>query len=90
MLETDTGRAAVADLELGADCVAHAKTFFNRPDFNLGTAEPGTFSLVPPEDMAARLFGDYKNTEAMIFGEAPSFEAILVSVKGLEEKLNRP
>ena len=90
MLETETGKRAVTDVELGRDCVAHAKTFFNRPDFNLATAESGTFSLVPPEDMAARLVGDYKNTEAMIFGEAPSFEAILASIKALEEKLNRP
>uniref|UniRef100_UPI0030EB452C nucleotidyl transferase AbiEii/AbiGii toxin family protein n=1 Tax=Sulfitobacter litoralis TaxID=335975 RepID=UPI0030EB452C len=90
MLETETGKAAVADLELGAGCVAHAKTFFNRPDFNLATAEPGTFSLLPPEDMAARLVSDYKNTEAMIFGEAPSFDAILASIAALEEQLNRP
>ena len=89
MLETDAGRAAVVDLELGADCVAHAKTFFNRPDFNLATAEPGTFSIAPPEDMAVRLMGDYKNTEAMIFGEAPSFDAILASIAALEGQLNR-
>lgn len=90
MLKTETGKAAVADLELGADCVAHAKTFFSRPDFNLSTAEPGTFALAPPADMAARLLGDYKNTEAMIFGEAPSFDAILASIGSLEDQLNQP
>ena len=88
MLETETGKAALADLELGMDCVAHAKTFFNRPDFNLDTAEPGTFSLAPSGNMAARLIGDYKNTEVMIFGEAPSFDAILASVAMLEAQLN--
>ena len=88
MLNTDKGKAAVADLELGRDCVAHAKTFFNRPAFNLDTAKPGSFSLVPTEDMAARLIGDYKNTEAMIFGEAPTFEGILNSIAILEEQLN--
>ena len=40
--------------------------------------------------MAARLVSDYKNTEAMIFGEAPSFDAILASIAALEEQLNRP
>lgn len=88
MLETETGKAAMADLELGKDCVAHAKTFFNRPDFNLDTAAPGIFSLVPPDDMAARLIGDYKNTEAMIFGKAPSFDQILASIVALENHLN--
>jgi hypothetical protein len=89
MLKNDTGKAAVADLELGADCVAHAKSFFNRPDFNLDTAALGSFSLVPPDEMAAQLIADYKNTEAMIFGEAPSFDEILASIAALEEQLNR-
>ena len=40
--------------------------------------------------MAARLVGDYKNTEAMIFGEAPSFDAILASIGSVEDLLNRP
>lgn len=88
MVETDKGKAALADLELGKDVVAHAKTFFNRPAFNLDSAKPGSFSLVPPEDMAARLAGDYKNTEAMIFGKAPSFESILNSIAILEGQLN--
>ncbi|MEO9517791.1 MAG: hypothetical protein ABJG55_18975 [Paracoccaceae bacterium] len=41
-----------------------------------------SFALVPPADMASRLGGDYKNTEAMIFGKAPSFDAILASIGG--------
>ena len=89
MLETETGKAAMVDLELGNDCVAHAKTFFNRPDFNLDTAKHGTFTLAPSENMAARLIGDYKNTEAMIFGEAPSFDNILASIDALEDQLNQ-
>jgi len=90
MLKTGTGKSAIADLELGNDCVAHAKTFFNRPDFNLDSAAPGSFSLVPPGEMAARLIADYKNTEAMIFGEAPSFQDILESIAAMEDQLNRP
>ena len=90
MLDTDKGNAAMANFELGNDCVAHAKTFFNRPAFNLDSAKTGSFSLVPPEDMALRLIGDYKNTEAMIFGEAPTFESILRSIAILEERLNKP
>ncbi|MBL4769400.1 MAG: nucleotidyl transferase AbiEii/AbiGii toxin family protein [Rhodobacteraceae bacterium] len=90
MLNTDKGKAAVADIELGRDCVAHAKTFFNRPAFNLDSVRQGSFSLVPPEEMAVRLVGDYKNTEVMIFGEAPTFESILNSIAILEEQLNLP
>jgi len=31
-----------------------------------------------------------KDTEAMIFGEAPTFDAILASIGALEEQLDRP
>ena len=36
--------------------------------------------LVTPAALAARVGGDYKNTEAMIFGEAPSLDAIPASI----------
>jgi hypothetical protein len=52
--------------------------------------EQTPFSLVPPQDNAAQLIGEFKNTEAMIFGEAPSFNTILASIGALEEQLNRP
>ena len=47
-------------------------------------------SLAPHDDFAARLVGVYKNTKAMIFGEAPSFDAILASIGSLEGQLNQP
>ncbi len=52
--------------------------------------EQPPLSLVPPQDNAAQLIGEFKNTEAMIFGEAPSFDVILASIGALEERLNRP
>lgn len=88
MVDTDEGKSALAHLELGRNCIAHAKTFFNRPDFNLDSAVPGTFSLVPNGEMITRLQADYKNTEAMIFGDAPDFEAVLTSIARIEETLN--
>lgn len=88
MLTTDVGSNAVADLALGADCIEHAKTFFNRPDFNLATAVSGSFALVPHGDMVDRLAGDYENTKAMIFGDAPEFEVLMQSITTLEEALN--
>ena len=45
--------------------------------------------LAPHDDLGARQGGDYKNTEAMIFGEALSCDAILASIEVLEEQLNR-
>ena len=85
---SNVGLDAIADLDLGADCIAHAKTFFNRPDYNLGTAAPGTFSLQPVGDMIGRLARDYDNTRAMIFGDAPDFDDIMSSIVEIEARLN--
>ena len=90
MFGSEEGKAALVDLKLGKDCIAHARTFFNRPDYNLASAISGTFSLLPEGEMAERLAFDYENTKAMIFGQAPEFETIIASVKSIEEMLNLP
>jgi len=43
-------------------------------------------SLAPHDDLGARHGGDDKNTEAMIFGEAPSCDAISASIVSLEDQ----
>jgi len=85
---SDVGLNAIGDLDLGADCIAHAKMFFNRPDFDLATAAPGTFCLRPVGEMVERLTRDYDNTRAMIFGDAPNFDDILSSIGEIEDRLN--
>ena len=83
------GAAAIADTALGADCVAHARMFFNRPDFDLGSAVPGSFALTPHDAMIDRLRVDYRAMQGMIFGAPPEFEAVLNSISELETSLNR-
>jgi hypothetical protein len=83
------GAAAIDDAALGADCVAHAKLFFNRPDYDLVTAAPGTFALAPHDEMIEQLHADYRAMQGMIFGDPPNFEAVLDSIKLLERRLNR-
>ncbi len=80
--------AAAADLALGDDYIEHARTFFNRPDFDLAAASPGTFSLRPVGDMIDRLARDYDNTRALIFGDVPDFDDILSSIGRIEDCLN--
>lgn len=82
------GAAAVAEAALGADCVAHAKMFFNRPDYDLITAVPGSFALAPHDAMIEQLRIDYRAMQGMIFGDPPSFEAVLDSIRALETRLN--
>ncbi len=46
---------AIAQPRLGADCVAHARMFFNRPDFDLASAVCGSFALAPHHAMIEQL-----------------------------------
>lgn len=83
------GAAAIDDAALGADCVAHARMFFNRPDYDLATAAPGSFALAPHDEMIEQLRTDYRAMQGMIFGDPPSFEAVLKSINSLETQLNK-
>ena len=85
---SQVGEVALADRELGANCVRHARMFFDRPDYDLASAVAGTFLIAPAGPMAAPLARDYANTTAMIFGEAPVFDEILASIARIERAIN--
>jgi len=89
LLAAGIGEAALADPELGRDCVRHARMFFNRPDLGLGTAGPGTFALTPAAPMVVDLHRDYAAMSGMIFGNVPSFDAVLESIGTFEIRLNK-
>lgn len=88
LLNSEVGRSALADGALGADCIEHARIFFNRPDYKLASATAGSFALQPVGNMVSRLSRDYENTRAMIFGDAPEFRDILDSIEEIEAILN--
>jgi hypothetical protein len=89
MLHRDTGGQALADLPLGVECVRHARMFFNRPDFNLDTAVPGSFAVTPVGNMLDALRRDYDAMAGMIIGSVPRFEDVIASIASLEERLNQ-
>ena len=88
LLRSAGGERYITDAAMGADCVRHARMFFNRPDFDLATAAAGTFALVPHAGMRANLEQDYRAMSQMIFGEIPAFDGILESIVQLEQRLN--
>ncbi len=88
LMSAGTGSAALADPELGADCVAHARMFFNSRDLDLAHAAPGCFTLVPTEAMIVELRRDYTAMAGMIFGTIPSFDDVLTTAAALEASLN--
>ena len=88
LLHSEGGRAALADRNLGADCVRHARMFFERPDYDLASAAPGSFAIAPSGAMVDALGRDYASTRAMIFGDAPAFEEVLASAGEIERIVN--
>ncbi len=88
LLASDIGRAALAQPTLGLDCVRHARMFFDRPDYDLASAAPGSFAITPIDGMIDALNRDYANMTAMIFGSAPDFAEILASVGEIERIAN--
>ena len=88
LMDSERGRAAIGDRTLGADCVAHARMFFDRKDYDLASAEAPTFALSPHDGMVDALRRDYAAMTAMIFGPAPEFTSVLESVAELEYLLN--
>jgi len=89
LMQAPIGQAAIADSALGADCVAHARMFFNRPAFDLASATPPTFALMPEGEMHDALKQDYAAMSGMVFGQAPSFEAVTASIAELEHAVNQ-
>ena len=88
LLRSDVGEAVLVDRNMGADCVHHARMFFDRPDYDLASAVPGTFAITPTNAMASALENDYANTTAMIFGAAPAFEEVLAYIQEIELVIN--
>lgn len=88
LLGSELGERALADRVLGADCVTHARMFFNRPAFDLATAVAPTFSISPVGKMLDDLRRDYRAMSGMIFGKVPPFDAVIEQVADLEKKLN--
>ncbi|MBX4962674.1 nucleotidyl transferase AbiEii/AbiGii toxin family protein [Rhizobium binae] len=89
LVATAVGAAAIKEGALGEDCVAHARMFFNRPDFDLGSAVPGSFALAPHDEMVEQLRADYRAMQGMIFGDPPAFEAVIDNIASLEASLNK-
>ena len=63
--------------------------FFDRPDLDLEAARPGSFAIKPNDQMLEPLRRDYENTAPMIFGRAPTFHEIMISVSQIDAAVNQ-
>jgi hypothetical protein len=82
------GQNACSNAGLIADCVRHAKMFFYRKNTGLEDAKRGSFRLLPSAAMLNPLRRDYEAMATMIFGDVPTFDAVLTSIAQAEDRLN--
>jgi hypothetical protein len=89
LLDTEEGKAAVADLDLLAQVAQHKTTFFRSGWASYETARPGTLRLMPDEARLKDLRTDYRAMAPMMFDQTPpSFDDILTKIAALQETIN--
>lgn len=86
----DYGEATASMRDLAEACRQHKELMFRAPDHRYDRAIPGSYRLVPTEDMRAKLAADYELMSAMIFSVPPSFAEVMASIEELERYLNAP
>jgi hypothetical protein len=84
----DHGVAAASLRDLAEACRQHKQLMFRAPDHRYDRAVPGSYRLVPTDDMRAKLAVDYERMSAMIFGTPPAFTDVMASIEALETYLN--
>ncbi len=84
----DYGLATASMCELAEACRQHKELMFRAPDHRYDRAVPGSYRLVPTEDMRAKLATDYQRMSSMIFGTPPAFAEVMASIEAIEQYLN--
>lgn len=79
---------AYADLELLDRVVSFKSRFYPANAARYDLAKPGTMKLMPPDDCISILVEDYGHMKNMIFGEKPTFEEILNTLRRMEAEIN--
>ena len=81
--------SALRDQKLLQDVVAFKDRFYPSGWARYDLAVPGTFRLLPKEQHIADLEKDYHTMSGMLFGDIPSFAAIIDGLAALEVEINR-
>ena len=76
------------DLGLLADIVAFTDRFYPRSWAHFELCKPGTMLLMPSDHALPVMKADYAEMRTMIYGDYPTFDEILLTIKKLESELN--
>lgn len=89
LLNGDIGKSALENRDLLKDVVELKKFFYNAGYANYDDCLNGGFNLSPTPEMIQPLEYDYREMRNMIYGDKPTFDEILQSLKELELSLNQ-
>ena len=89
MAETPIKSRALERFDLLEHVVAFKKRFYPRGWADYDAAKPGTLKLLPSNEIEKTLRKDYKDMRTMIYGNYPDFDAILETLKNIENEINK-
>lgn len=79
---------ALADLALLDDVVQFKMRFYRCPWAGYEQARPGSLKLLPAPHHVVELARDYEAMHAMLFGDIPTFAAMMAELTGLQKAIN--
>ena len=89
MIQNGIADEAAKDLDLLEIARSHKSRYFRSSWANYDTAYPPTLSIYPNDYLKQKLTEDYKQMQIMLFGNPPSFEEILASIRNFQEAINK-
>ena len=88
MMKSPVKDRALEDISLLDRVVAFKDKFYRCSWARYDLAKRGTMRLMPPEYNIPKLYEDYEHMQNMIFGEKPSFDAIMCVIADLNNEIN--
>lgn len=88
MAMTPTKTEAFVQLDLLKKVVDFKMKFYPRKWARYPQAAPGALKLLPPDYRLAVLEADYDAMNEMLYGDIPSFEAVMTVISKLEKEIN--
>ena len=86
--KSENKQVAYENTDLLKKVVEFKMKFYPRKWAKYEEAVPGTIKLLPPAYRYADLESDYKSMSEMMFGEYPTFDALMTFIKELEKEIN--
>lgn len=88
MSATSVKKTAFANLDLLQKVIEFKMKFYPRAWARYQEAVPKTLKLVPPQYRMSALLADYTSMKDMLYGDIPSLDTVMDSIKKLEDEIH--